>query len=118
MAAEIGLNENSAAEVAIVASEACTNLLKHAGKGEILLHTTGEEHEPFPRLEVLALDHGPGMQDLVECTRDGFSTSSTAGQGLGAIVRLSKESDFYSVPKKGTGAHSRWFSPGRRQAVF
>jgi anti-sigma regulatory factor (Ser/Thr protein kinase) len=117
MAAEIGLDETGAEEVAIVVSEACTNLLKHAGQGEILLHTTGEEHEPQARLELLALDRGPGMHDLEQCIKDGFSTSSTSGQGLGAIVRLSKESDFYSVPRKGTAVLARWFSPEPRAAV-
>jgi anti-sigma regulatory factor (Ser/Thr protein kinase) len=111
MATEIGLNESSAEEVAIVVSEACTNLLKHVGQGEILLHTTGEEHEGSPRLEFLALDRGPGMQDLQRCIQDGFSTSSTSGQGLGAIMRLSGESDFYSEPRKGTAILARWFSP-------
>lgn len=117
MATEIGLNENSAEEVAIVVSEVCTNLLKHVGQGEILLHTTGEEHESLPRLELLALDRGPGMRDLEQCIKDGFSTSSTSGHGLGAIVRLSKESDFYSVPRKGTAIMARWFSPASREIV-
>jgi anti-sigma regulatory factor (Ser/Thr protein kinase) len=117
MATDIGLNETEAEEVAIVVSEACTNLLKHVGHGEILLHTTGEEHAPLPRLELLALDRGPGMHDLEQCIKDGFSTSSTAGQGLGAIMRLSKESDFYSVPRKGTAVLARWFSPGTRAVV-
>ena len=117
MATEIGLNETRAEEVVIVVSEACTNLLKHVGQGEILLHTTGEEQEPHTRLELLALDRGPGMHDLEQCIKDGFSTSSTAGQGLGAIVRLSKESDFYSVPRKGTAVLARWFSPVQQDAV-
>lgn len=117
MATEIGLDETEAEEVAIVVSEACTNLLKHVGHGEILLHTTGEEHAPFPRLELLALDRGPGMQNLEQCIKDGFSTSSTSGQGLGAIVRLSTESDFYSVPRKGTAILARWFSPAPKKVV-
>jgi len=114
MATEIGLNEIGAEEVVIVVSEACTNLLKHVGQGEILLHTTGEEHGPHVLLEMLALDRGPGMHDLEQCIKDGFSTSSTSGQGLGAIVRLSKESDFYSEPRKGTAVLARWFSPEPR----
>jgi anti-sigma regulatory factor (Ser/Thr protein kinase) len=118
MAAEIGFDETRAEEVAIVVTEACTNLLKHVGQGEILLHTTGEEHDPVARLEFLALDRGPGMYDLEQCVRDGFSTSSTAGQGLGAIMRLSRESDFYSVPLKGTVVLARWFSPLPPEVVF
>ncbi len=117
MATEIGLNESGAEEVAIVVSEACTNLLKHVGQGEILLHTTGEEHETLPRLELLALDRGTGMQDLEQCIKDGFSTTSTSGNGLGAIVRLSQESDFYSEPRKGTAILARWFSPPLEEIV-
>jgi anti-sigma regulatory factor (Ser/Thr protein kinase) len=115
MATGMGLGESGAEEVAIVVTEACTNLLKHVGHGEILLHTTGEEHDFPPRLELLALDQGPGMHDLQQCITDGFSTASTAGQGLGAILRLSKESDFYSVPRKGTAVLARWFSPSLHQ---
>ena len=36
LAGEIGFDEVRAGKVAIVAIEACTNILKHAGRGEIL----------------------------------------------------------------------------------
>ena len=110
MAAKMGLNETVGEQVSIVVTEACTNLLKHAGRGEIILHSSSEGLETTPWLDVLALDQGPGMRNLQQSLRDGYSTGSTPGHGLGAIVRLSQDSDFYTVPQKGTGILARWWT--------
>ena len=113
MAHEIGFNEVRAGEVAIVVTEAATNILKHARYGEILLHfAAGEAGESNRGLEMLALDRGPGMRNLDRCLRDGYTTGSSLGEGLGAIQRLSDESDFYSVPGEGTAILARW-TPSR-----
>jgi anti-sigma regulatory factor (Ser/Thr protein kinase) len=111
MAIQIGFDEVQSERVAIVITEACTNLLKHAGRGEILLRATGEDPRTLSALEVMALDQGPGM-NLDICFRDGYSTSNSYGQGLGAITRLSTASDFYSIPAKGTVVLARWDAPG------
>jgi anti-sigma regulatory factor (Ser/Thr protein kinase) len=109
MAGDTGFDEASSEQIAIVATEAGTNLLKHAGGGEILLRRTEGEYAPGVHgLELLALDRGPGMEDLDLCLENGYSTVGSAGQGLGAIVRLSVESDFYSVPGKGSAILARW----------
>jgi anti-sigma regulatory factor (Ser/Thr protein kinase) len=109
MALELGMEESAAEHVAIVATEACTNLLKHASRGQILLQTTTEGSETRPLLELLAVDQGPGMDNLDQCLRDGFSTGSSPGQGLGAIQRMSKQSDIYTLPGKGTVVLARWW---------
>jgi len=109
MALELGMDEGSAEQVAIVATEACTNLLKHANRGQILLQTTTEGSEATPLLELLAVDQGPGMENLDQCLRDGYSTGSSSGQGLGAIQRMSKQSDIYTVSGKGTVVLARWW---------
>jgi anti-sigma regulatory factor (Ser/Thr protein kinase) len=109
LAGEIGFDEVAAGRVAIVVMEACTNILKHAGRGEILLQVTDPGSvDAFPELELLALDKGPGMRDIEECLRDGYTTGVSPGEGLGAIRRLSGESDFYSVPGEGTAILARW----------
>jgi len=104
MAEGIGLDEDQAERVAISVTEVCTNILKHAGRGEILAGVADGGHD----LEVLALDRGPGMTNLEQCLRDGFSTGGSPGQGLGAIMRLSTAADFYSVPGQGTAVFARW----------
>ena len=52
-------------------------------------------------VELLAVDRGPGMH-VETCMRDGYSTSGTAGTGLGAISRLSSLFDVYSIVDRGT----------------
>jgi len=110
LAANMGLSETVAEQVSIVVTEACTNLLKHAGRGEIILFSSFEGRETTAGLDLLALDQGPGMPNLHQSLQDGFSTGSTSGHGLGAIVRLSQASDFYTAPQKGTGILARWWS--------
>ncbi len=110
MALHFGLDEPGAEHVAIVATEACTNLLKHAGGGRILLQSSTEESSGIPLLELLAVDQGPGMGNLEQCLRDGYSTASSPGHGLGAIQRMSKQSDIYTLPGKGTAVLARWWS--------
>ena len=109
MALGLGMDEGGAESVAIVVTEACTNLLKHASRGRVLLQTTTEEAESSSFLELLAVDQGPGMSNLDQCLRDGFRTGSSPGQGLGAIQRMSKQSDIYTLPGKGTVVLARWW---------
>jgi anti-sigma regulatory factor (Ser/Thr protein kinase) len=116
LAAGMGLGEILSEQVSIVVTEACTNLLKHAERGELIMHSAMEGPGPVPFLEVLALDHGPGIEDLERCLQNGYSTSGTLGHGLGAIIRLSKDTDFYSIPGKGTGILARWWSETRNEA--
>jgi anti-sigma regulatory factor (Ser/Thr protein kinase) len=119
----LGFSEVRTGQVAIVVTEIATNILKHAGTGEILLRTADDDGPP--QFEVLGLDQGPGMRSVNECLRDGYTTAGSLGQGLGAIQRLTDESDFYSVPGKGTAILARWAttspapqSDTRRQACL
>jgi anti-sigma regulatory factor (Ser/Thr protein kinase) len=98
LAERLGFSSASAGKVAIVATEAATNLLKHAGGGEILVYATDEA----ACLEVLALDRGPGISNIAECLRDGYSTAGSSGTGLGAVARLSEAFEVYTLPSRGT----------------
>jgi anti-sigma regulatory factor (Ser/Thr protein kinase) len=110
MALNIGFDQVRGEHVAIAVTEACTNILKHAGRGEVVLgHSDDNGHEHGPELEFLALDQGPGIGNLERCLRDGYTTSNTPGHGLGAITRLSNTADFYSVPGKGMALLARWW---------
>jgi anti-sigma regulatory factor (Ser/Thr protein kinase) len=111
-ASELAFDETRAEEVAIVVTEAGTNILKHAVRGEILINSVAMENgQANPSLEILALDRGPGFDNLERCLRDGYSTGSSPGQGLGAIFRLSSYADIYSRPGKGTVMVARWTCP-------
>ena len=100
LASRLGFNETERGKVGLVVTEVASNLVRHAKDGELVL-------QPLTRndvegIEILALDKGPGISNISECLRDGFSTAGTSGTGLGAMSRLSAFFDIYSVPKLGS----------------
>jgi anti-sigma regulatory factor (Ser/Thr protein kinase) len=100
MAEVLGLGTTQAGKVALAATEAATNIVKHAGSGKILLR-------PLARaaavgLEILALDRGPGIPNVTASMRDGHSTAGSMGTGLGALSRISPSFELYSQPGRGT----------------
>jgi anti-sigma regulatory factor (Ser/Thr protein kinase) len=106
----VGLDETALGRAALVVTEAATNLVKHAGGGEILLRPL--RHGPACGLEVLALDRGPGIPDVAASLRDGVSTAGTPGTGLGAMSRLSSVFDVYPEAGVGTAVLARvWSGP-------
>jgi hypothetical protein len=91
--------------LAIVVTEAATNIVRHAHRGVIVLR--GLVAGKTPAIEVLALDKGPGIPDLARAMRDGYSTSGTAGQGLGGMHRLADTFEVHSQRGMGTALLAR-----------
>ncbi|TDY49910.1 anti-sigma regulatory factor (Ser/Thr protein kinase) [Paraburkholderia rhizosphaerae] len=117
------LSETDMGRLALIVTEAATNILKHAQHGELLVR----ELPPLPAsrdgaappggtcgVEVLAIDRGPGIADVHAAFDDGRSTAGTPGTGLGAIRRLSEQMSIYSQPQLGTivRATVRGHAPG------
>lgn len=99
LARKLGFDEVRTGQVALVITEAATNIVKHAGEGEILLrvrHAAG-----CAGVEIVALDRGPGIGNVALRMVDGNSSTGTYGVGLGAIQRLSSEFDLYSAEGQG-----------------
>lgn len=93
LAEQQGFDERDSGRVALVTTELASNLLKHAGRGELHLRVV-----PRPAgsgIEVLAVDRGSGF-DLNACLADGYSTGGTQGIGLGAIARQAQVFDAYA----------------------
>ncbi|MPY60211.1 ATP-binding SpoIIE family protein phosphatase [Streptomyces spongiae] len=111
-AARAGLDEDRTARATLVATELATNLLKHADGGRILLDLvdfplTAPGHEGSPVVQIVAVDHGPGMRDVVTALRDGYSTTGSLGAGLGTCRRVADDFDLHSVQGRGTIAMAR-----------
>lgn len=100
VADEEGLNSDARGRLALVISEAASNLLKHAGGGE--LHVAGLSKRQQAGVEILAIDRGPGIENIDRVMTDGFSTAGTYGTGLGAIRRAAQAFDIYSELNHGT----------------
>ncbi len=114
LAGRIGFDQTKAAQVALAATEAATNLLKHAGRGEILFQILTDSGGAGG-LEMLVLDKGPGIKNVGESLRDGYSTAGSAGTGMGAMSRLAARFDVYSQVGKGTAVFAQ-FWPKKRAA--
>src|SRR5262245_31048980 len=93
----LGWSDTACGETEIVATEVATNLVKHAREGVVAL-TNAPNGSQGGRLLVVAIDRGPGIADVARSFVDGFSTSGSPGTGLGAIRRLSFQTDVLSAP--------------------
>ena len=93
-------SQTQIAKIDIVVSEVTSNIIKHAGTGELLFRCLNDI------FEIISIDKGPGIADPTRMMKDGVSTTKTLGQGLGAIKRLSDAAQLYSLPGWGTILYS------------
>src|SRR6266540_3263859 len=96
LARTVGFNESEIGRVALVVTEAATNLVKHTPQGQLLARAF--DRDGVAVIEVMALDQGPGI------------ASGSPGTGLGAIKRQSDEFDIYSIPGKGAALVAQLWS--------
>ena len=106
LAEQLGFDDVLRGQVALVATELGSNLVKHGGGGRMLMGRRGAG------LDLLALDGGPGMSDVSACMADGYSTAGTPGNGLGAVRRLSTQFGVASWPRHGSVVHAHVGPPG------
>lgn len=96
----IGLSDERVAQVELAVTEAAVNLNTHAVDGALLLRLAGGDD--CRSVELLVLDHGPGMADVAAARRDGVSSAGTLGIGLGAVERLADSFEVRSFAGRGT----------------
>lgn len=99
-----GCSETVGGQVALVATELATNLVRHGGGGELLVRRVAN---PGSGIEIVAIDRGPGMASVDRAFRDGYSTGGSNGTGLGAVRRIADSCDIFSAPGAGTAVLAR-----------
>lgn len=100
MSRKAGFDDVRSGQLALIITEAATNILKHAERGEILLRSVSSGE--LTGVEVIAIDSGPGISNPTLSMEDGNSSTGTYGVGLGAIRRLAHEFDMYTMLGSGT----------------
>ena len=68
------------------------------GRAQLEGATEGERHG----IRVTFEDQGPGIADIEQAMKDGFSTGDGLGLGLGGSKRLASQFEIGSEPGKGT----------------
>ncbi len=106
-ALELGFSLVDQTKIVTAASELARNTLIYGGGGTTRFEALHEG--PRRGLRLVFADKGPGIPDVAQALRDGFTTGSGLGLGLGGARRLASEFDIASTPGQGTTVRiTRW----------
>jgi serine/threonine-protein kinase RsbT len=106
-AVQIGFSLVEQTKIVTAASELARNTLVHGGGGT--MHVQALNEGARTGLQIVFEDRGPGIKDINQALRDGFTTGFGLGLGLGGARRLSNEFDVQSTPGEGTRVRiARW----------
>ena len=100
VAATLGFSSIDCTLIATAISELARNIVLYAKEGIISIGMTkkGARHG----VVVTAKDQGPGIADIKQAMKEGFSTSRSLGLGLPGVKRLMDEMEIVSKLGHGT----------------
>ena len=94
-------------KIVTAASELARNTLDYGGGGTAQIQIV--QNGARKGLLLIFEDQGPGIPDVEQALRDGFTTGKGLGLGLGGARRLSNEFEIRSAPGEGTRVTiARW----------
>ncbi len=99
IAARIGMSLVNQTKIITAASELARNMLRYAEGGIATIEVVTQGRENGIRL--IFKDQGPGIPDVKQAMKDGFSTGKSLGLGLPGTKRL--VSEFHIESKVGVG---------------
>ena len=99
-AVSLGFSLVEQTKIVTAASELARNALEYGGGGNVFLEALNNDMRRGLRLTFV--DQGPGITDLEQALKDGFTTGTGMGFGLGGAKRLANEFQIDSAPGRGT----------------
>src|ERR671914_240434 len=99
-AVQAGLSLVDQTKLVTAASELGRNTIVHGGGGTVELEAVKDG--PRCGVRLTFIDHGPGIPDVEQALRDGFTTGDGLGLGLGGAKRLVNQFDIQSCVGEGT----------------
>ena len=106
-AVELGFSLVEQTKIVTAASELARNMVDYGRGGAVTIEALEDGSRKGLRLTFK--DQGPGIPNIQDALRDGFTTGSGMGLGLGGAKRLSNEFDIQSAPGQGTTVTiTRW----------
>jgi len=99
-AIQLGFNLVDQTKIVTASSELARNTLDYGGGGRAYVETV--ENNTRTGLRLVFEDQGPGIPDIEMALKDGFTTGSGMGLGLGGAKRLSHEFEIKSDVGQGT----------------
>ena len=102
-----GLSLVDQTKLVTAASELARNTLDYGGGGTVRVEAV--ENGARRGVRLTFDDHGPGIANVAEALKDGFTTGNGLGLGLGGARRLVNEFAIESAPGRGTRVMiARW----------
>lgn len=106
VAAGLGFSLVDQTKIITAASELARNTIIYGGGGTMVVESL---NGPRVGLKLTFADQGPGIADLQMALRDGYTTGSGLGLGLGGAKRLVNDFDIESRVGAGTKVTiTRW----------
>ena len=106
-AVELGFNLVDQTKIVTAASELARNTVQYGGGGMVTIEAL--ENLGRRGLRLTFADEGPGIVDIDQAMKDGFTTSGGLGLGLSGARRLSNDFHIDSRPGLGTRVTiTRW----------
>lgn len=103
----LGFNLVDQTKIVTAASELARNTVQYGGGGSVTLEDLQDGLRRGLRLTFE--DRGPGIANVDEAMKDGYSTGGGLGLGLAGARRLSNEFEIQSRPGQGTRVTiTRW----------
>jgi serine/threonine-protein kinase RsbT len=99
-AMKIGMGAVNQTKIITAASELARNMLKYANGGKVSIEVINSGR--LTGLRLTFRDQGPGIADLKQAMKDGYSSGKSLGLGLPGSKRLVNEFDIQSEVGKGT----------------
>jgi serine/threonine-protein kinase RsbT len=107
LAERTGLSLVEQTKLVTAASELARNTLTYGGGGTVRLDRL--ENGVRRGVRLTFEDQGPGIPDIEQALKDGFTTGTGLGLGLGGARRLVNEFNIESTPGQGTRVTiARW----------
>jgi serine/threonine-protein kinase RsbT len=108
-AVELGFSLVDQTKIVTAASELARNMVVYAGGGVVRIETV--QSGSRAGISLTFEDHGPGIADIEQAMKDGYTSGPGLGLGLGGAKRLSNEFTIQSKPGEGTVINiKRWKS--------
>ena len=106
-AVELGFNLVDQTKIVTAASELARNTVQYGGGGTVTIEAL--ENLGRRGLRLTFADEGPGIADIDQAMKDGFTTGGGLGLGLSGAKRLSNDFHIDSRPGQGTRVTiTRW----------
>jgi serine/threonine-protein kinase RsbT len=99
-ALSLGFSLVDQTKVVTAASELARNVIDYGGGGDFRIEALNNDSRRGLRLTFS--DEGPGIADMEQAMKDGFTTGGGLGLGLGGAKRLVNEFLIDSKPGRGT----------------